>query len=141
MTPESDTLELSVVMPCLNWVVTLASRLVQAQRAITQEGIAGEDSVTDNGSTHDSQAIAEWLVPVPQRRYWSALIGGIAATRGRFLPLGDADASYNHAEIQRFLETLHEGYENVRACRLEVVGGIVRVGTVPVLHRLWSATQ
>ena len=45
------TIELSVVMPCLNEAETLASCIRTAQQAIGDTGIAGEVIVADNGST------------------------------------------------------------------------------------------
>ena len=44
--------------------------------------------IADNGSTDGSQGIATDLgarvVPVPQKGYGAALLGGIAAARGRY---------------------------------------------------------
>jgi hypothetical protein len=40
-------------------------------------------------------------------------MGGIAAARGRFIIMGDADGSYDFEQIPRFLEKLREGYDLV----------------------------
>ena len=50
-------------------------------------------------------------------------MGGIAAARGRYVVMGDADDSYDFREIPRFLAKLREGYELVQGCRLEGGGG------------------
>lgn len=75
------------------------------------------------------------LVHVEARGYGSALMGGIAAARGRFIIMGDADGSYDFEEIPRFLEKLRQGYDLVQGCRLPSGGGRVMPGAMPLLHR------
>jgi glycosyltransferase involved in cell wall biosynthesis len=134
--------EVSVVMPCLNEAETLGSCIEKAQRALRQSAIAGEVIVADNGSTDGSQAIAERMgarvVPVRERGYGSALMGGIMSARGRFVIMGDADDSYDFLEIPRFVEKLREGYDLVQGCRLPAGGGRVMPGAMPTLHRYWG---
>ena len=63
----------------------------------------GEVIVADNGSTDGSQAIATRMgarvVNVAARGYGNALMGGIAAARGKYIIMGDADDSYDFLEI------------------------------------------
>ena len=129
-------------MPCLNEADTLASCIEKAQRALRDHAIAGEVVVADNGSTDGSQAIAEALgarvVPVKERGYGSALMGGIQQARGRFVIMGDADDSYDFLEIPRFVEKLREGYDLVQGCRLPAGGGRIMPGAMPGLHRYWG---
>src|SRR6202035_45454 len=95
--------------------------------------------VADNGSTDDSPAIARAegarLVEVADRGYGAALMGGIEAAHGRFVIMGDADASYDFGEVPTFVERLREGYDLVQGCRLEASGGRVLPGAMPRLHR------
>jgi glycosyltransferase involved in cell wall biosynthesis len=144
-TPTSDAtsgIELSVVMPCLNEAETLATCIRKAQRAMAEHGIAGEVIVADNGSTDGSQDIAAQLgarvIPVERKGYGSALMGGIAAARGRYVLMGDADDSYDFGEIPRFVAKLREGHDLVQGCRLESGGGTVAPGAMPFLHRWWG---
>jgi glycosyltransferase involved in cell wall biosynthesis len=134
--------ELSVVMPCLNEADTIAICIEKAQRAISEHGIAAEIVIADNGSTDGSQEIARGLgarvVAVDERGYGAALMGGINAARGTYVMMGDADDSYDWAEIPRFLAKLREGYEIVQGCRLESGGGTVEPGAMPFLHRWWG---
>ena len=134
--------EVSVVMPCLNEAETLGACIGKALRALSEAGISGEVIVADNGSTDGSQAIVEQmgarLIPVRERGYGSALMGGIAAARGRFVIMGDADDSYDFLEIPRFVEKLREGYDLVQGCRLPAGGGRVLPGAMPTLHRYWG---
>jgi glycosyltransferase involved in cell wall biosynthesis len=140
--PVDREIELTVVMPCLNEADTLATCIDKAKRALAEHGIVGEIVVADNGSTDGSQAIAERhgarVVPVADRGYGAALMGGIAAARGRYIIMGDADDSYDFGEIPRFVAKLRAGYELVQGCRLPTGGGAVAPGAMPVLHRWWG---
>jgi glycosyltransferase involved in cell wall biosynthesis len=136
---ESMPLEVTVVMPCLNEADTLATCIRKALTAMRNAGISGEVVVADNGSTDDSRAIASAegarLVPVADRGYGAALMGGIEAARGRFVIMGDADDSYDFGEVPAFVERLRDGYDLVQGCRLESGGGRVLPGAMPRLHR------
>jgi glycosyltransferase involved in cell wall biosynthesis len=147
--PENDrdraagqSLELSVVLPCLNEADTLEDCINKAWRSLQEENIAGEVIVADNGSTDGSVEIARRcgarVVEVPARGYGSALMGGIAAARGRFVVMGDADQSYDFLEVTRFLEKLREGFDLVQGCRLPAGGGTIKPGAMPFLHRWWG---
>jgi len=132
-------LEVSIVMPCLNEADTVGACVDKAMKALREAGIAGEVLVADNGSTDGSQEIATRLgarvVPVPARGYGSALMGGIAAARGRFVIMGDADDSYDFLEVPKFVAKLREGYDLVQGCRLPPGGGRVMPGAMPSSHR------
>jgi glycosyltransferase involved in cell wall biosynthesis len=138
----SDDLECSVVIPCLNEADTLGTCITKAKKALEAHGIAGEIVVADNGSTDGSLEIAAELgarvVPVATRGYGSALMGGIAAARGRFIIMGDADDSYDFSEIPAFVESLRQGYDLAQGCRLPSGGGQVMPGAMPFLHRWWG---
>ena len=136
--PTTD-IELSVVMPCLNEARTVGRCVAKAVRAIEDMGIAGEVIVADNGSSDGSQAIAgehgARVVNVGRKGYGSALQGGIAAARGRFVIIGDADDSYDFSVLQPFVEQLRAGNELVMGNRFR--GGILP-GAMPPLHRYFG---
>ncbi len=139
---QAGSTEFSVVMPCLNESDTLATCISKAQRAIRENGLPAEIVVADNGSTDGSDAVAEQmgarLVRVTEKGYGSALMGGIAAARGRYVIMADADDSYDFLEIPKFAAKLREGYDLVQGCRLERGGGRVLPGAMPFLHRWWG---
>jgi len=131
--------ELSVVIPCLNEADTLEVCIRKAQEALRQHDIAGEIIVADNGSADASRDIAlrmgARVVDVEARGYGAALMGGIAAARGKFVVMGDADDSYDFRAIPEFLAKLRQGFELVQGCRLPAGGGRVLPGAMPPSHR------
>lgn len=131
-----EDIELSVVMPCLDERATVGICVKKALDTMNRHGIRGEVIVADNGSTDGSRQIAEKcgarVVPIETRGYGSALRGGIAAARGRFVLMGDADDSYDFTQLHTFVNKLREGYELVMGNRFQ--GGILP-GAMPPLHR------
>src|ERR1043166_7960331 len=95
----ADDIEVSVVMPCLNEARTVGRCVAKAVRCLEELGIRAEVIVADNGSTDGSPAVAREhgasVVPVQRRGSGSALQGGIAAAKGQFIIMGDADDSYD----------------------------------------------
>ncbi len=130
------TLELSIVMPCLNEAETLANCIKKAQSYLLRSGISGEIVIGDNGSTDGSQEIATSLgahvISVPIRGYGAALYGAITAAHGRYCIMGDSDDSYDFANLDAFVEKLRQGYDVVMGNRFQ--GGI-RTGAMPWKNR------
>jgi hypothetical protein len=130
------TPEVSIVMPCLNEAETLGVCIDKARRCLHEANVVGEIIVADNGSTDGSQALAERLgarvVHVSARGYGNALMGGIAAARGRYVIMGDADDSYDFSRLMPFVERLRAGNDLVMGNRFK--GGIAP-GAMPAAHR------
>lgn len=128
--------ELSIVMPCLNEAETLSACVRKAQAFLARSGVAGEVIVADNGSHDGSPELATSLgarvVSVTEKGYGSALRGGIAAARGRFVVMGDADDSYDFSALDDFLRELRAGHALVMGNRFR--GGL-QPGAMPALHR------
>lgn len=139
---EEAAVEVSIVMPCLNEADTLAGCIERARHALREHRIRGEIIVADNGSSDNSPQIASELgarlVQVAQRGYGGALMGGIAAARGRFVIIGDADGSYDFLAIPHFVAKLREGFDLVVGCRFPAGQGRILPGAMPFLHRWWG---
>ena len=133
---EAEKIELSVVLPCLNEAETIEASIRQAQQTMKDAGIAGEVVVADNGSNDGSIEIAQRngarVIQVTDRGYGNALMGGIAAARGRYVLMGDPDGSYDFTHIPRFVTELRKGAELVMGNRFR--GGI-QPGAMPALHQ------
>jgi hypothetical protein len=133
---DGSSIEVSVVMPCLNEAETLAVCIEKAQASLRELNVAGEILIADNGSTDGSQEIARGLgarvVDVAAKGYGSALMVGIAAAEGKYVIMGDADDSYEFSSLGPFIDKLRNGYELVMGNRFR--GGI-KPGAMPPLHR------
>ena len=132
----AESLELTILMPCLNEAETLAVCIRKSRSFLESAGVAGEVLIADNGSTDGSLDIAARegarVVNVPARGYGAALIGGIDAARGRYTIMGDADDSYDFSNLSPFLDELRTGADLVMGNRFK--GGIAP-GAMPASHR------
>ncbi|WP_426519825.1 glycosyltransferase family 2 protein [Diaminobutyricibacter sp. McL0618] len=131
-----QVIELTILMPCLNEAETLATCIVKARGYLDRSGVVGEIVIADNGSTDGSQAIAEAngarVVNVVDKGYGAALLGGISAANGTYVIMGDADDSYDFANLDQFVQRLRAGDDLVMGNRF--LGGI-EPGAMPPLHK------
>ncbi len=72
------------------------------------------------------------VIAVAERGYGAALRAGVAAARGRFVVMGDADDSYDFSGLDPFIAKLRAGCDLVMGNRF--AGGIAP-GAMPFLHR------
>lgn len=130
------SLELTILMPCLNEARTLPNCISKARSFLNRVGVAGEILLADNGSTDGSQEVARRhgarVIDVAQKGYGSALIAGIRAALGRYVIMGDSDDSYDFSRLEPFLDGLRKGAQLVMGNRF--AGGI-QAGAMPLLHR------
>ena len=137
---ETPTLDVSIVMPCLNESQTLGTCIRRAQEALTrlsaEKGLRGEVVIADNGSTDGSPDIAAGLgarvINCATRGYGAALRTGILHAKGRMIVMGDADASYDFLQSLPMIESLLEGYDLCMGSRLK---GQIKPGAMPWKNR------
>jgi hypothetical protein len=136
MSVSGESLELTILMPCLDEARTVASCVRKARGYIERHGLRGEVLVADHGSTDGSQELAQAcgarVVEIDSRGYGAALLVGIQAARGQYIIMGDADESYDFSALDPFLDKLRAGYELVMGNRF--LGGI-KPHAMPPLHR------
>jgi glycosyltransferase involved in cell wall biosynthesis len=132
----AETLELTILMPCLNEAETLAVCIGKARGYLERSGVKGEVLIADNGSTDGSQQLAAdagaRVVDVADKGYGAALMGGIDAAHGKYIIMGDADDSYDFANLDAFVAELRNGQALVMGNRFK--GGIAP-GAMPWHHR------
>ncbi len=125
----------SVVIPCLNEEQNIDLCVRAAQRALSATGLRGEVIVVDNDSEDRSAALAAAagasVVHEPRRGYGSAYLAGLAAARGDYVVMADADLTYDFADIPRFVEKLAAGADLVIGDRMDNI----EPGAMPWLHR------
>ncbi len=131
-----EDVKLTILMPCLDEAETLAVCISKALQFLSRTKISGEVLIADNGSTDGSQEIAvkagARVVPVPEKGYGAALMGGIQAAKGDYIIMGDADDSYDFFNLEAFIDALDSGADLVLGNRFK--GGIKK-GAMPPLHR------
>lgn len=129
-------MELTILMPCLNEALTVETCIRKARAYLDRRSIAGEVLVADNGSTDGSQSLAQAagarVIQIEKKGYGAALIGGIAAAKGRYVIMADADDSYDLTDLDGFVDRLRSGSKLVIGNRFK--GGI-RPGAMPLLNR------
>ena len=132
---DENHLVVSVVIPCLNEEENIEACVRSALEVMEREGIAGEVVVADNNSEDRSAELARTagahVVTETRRGYGSAYLAGFAAARGKYIVMGDADLTYDFAEIPRFVKELDGGSELVMGDRMDNI----QPGAMPWLHR------
>ena len=110
-------MELTILMPCLNEVLSIPFCVGEAMTFLRRSGVEGEVLLADNGSTDGSRELAESLgarvIPVREKGYGAALRGGIAAAWGKYVIMADCDGSYDLDHLEPFLEELRNGVQLV----------------------------
>ena len=133
---ESHAVDISVVIPCLNEEDAVAAVVDRAWHGIEQSGMTGEVIVVDNASTDRSAEIASRhgarVVSEARRGYGNAYLAGLAAARGRYVVMGDADQTYDFGAVPAFVEALEGGADMVLGSRLR---GRIHGGAMPWSHR------
>jgi glycosyltransferase involved in cell wall biosynthesis len=130
------TLDVSVVIPCLNERETIGVCVRKALTSMDRSGLHGEVIVVDNGSTDGSAQIAEEqgarVVAERRRGYGNAYMRGFADARGRYIVMGDGDDTYDFDEVPSFVAPLRDEADMVMGSRLK---GRIHKGAMPPLHR------
>ena len=129
-------IEVSVVIPARDEEQTIGTCIDKARAAFDALGVRGEVVVADS-SRDKTREVAEKhgaKVVVPDRHgYGNAFKYAFNHVSGRYIVLGDADDTYDFAEMGRLLEPLMNGEADV------VVGtrlkGEIKDGAMPWLHR------
>jgi glycosyltransferase involved in cell wall biosynthesis len=132
-----STIEVSFVMPCLNERETIARCVEAAQRCIQRHGLAAEIVIGDNGSTDGSRELARAagarVIEIPVRGVGAAIMGAVAAARGRYIIMGDSDLQHDFEECYPFIEKLRTGhFDLVMGSRLT---GTIMPGAMRTLNR------
>jgi glycosyltransferase involved in cell wall biosynthesis len=130
------TVELSIIMPCLNEAATLEACIRSAAEFLARSNTSGEIVVGDNGSTDGSQEIAirmgARVVEVPVKGYGAAIYGAVGGSRGTYCVMGDSDGSYDFGHLEEFLRLLRGGADLVMGDRF---GGGIAPGAMPWKNR------
>ncbi|MCX6537321.1 MAG: glycosyltransferase family 2 protein [Acidobacteria bacterium] len=142
MTPErgaeTNPVEVSIVIPCLNEAATIGACIDAAIGVLQEHDIAGEVVVADS-STDDSPIVAAShgarVVRVDLKGYGNGLMGGIGSARGGYIIMADADGQHDFQAIPELVARLRGGAELAQGCRLPSGGGRIMPGAMKWSHR------
>lgn len=134
---EKQSVDLSIVMPCLNEVYTVGICVQEAFAFMEKNHILGEVLVLDNGSEDDSDAAAEKagakVIRQSKRGYGSAIRTGIANSRGSVIIIGDCDTTYDFLHLEEMYRMLSTG-EGHMVIGNRFAGGM-EPGSMPWSHK------
>jgi len=121
----SESLDVSVVLPCLNEEQTVASCVRKTRSWFEAAGLRGEVIVVDNGSTDRSReealAAGARVIEESQRGYGAAHRRGFAEAQGNVIIMADADDTYDLSDLSPLVEPLSRGYDMVVGNRLRTL--------------------
>jgi hypothetical protein len=128
--------DVSVVIPCLNEEDGIVGVVDEARAALAEAGLTGEIIVVDNASEDRSAELARAagarVVSEPRRGYGSAYLAGLAAARGRYIVMTDADGTYPIESLGVFVARLRDGADMVIGNRFK---GTIEAGAMPWPNR------
>lgn len=128
--------DITILMPCLNEGKTIKKCIRDAKSFLNNNNINGEILIVDNGSSDNSIKIIKKekvrFVRCKEKGYGNALRYGIAKSKGKYIIMGDSDASYDFSNLDEFVKLLNDGYDLVMGNRFK---GKIEKGAMPLLNR------
>lgn len=131
-------MRLSILIPCLNEVLTIEKAIKAAQVAGKKHfGKEFEVLVADNGSTDGTlekllKIKNVRVLNVPIKGYGAALHYGILSAKAPHVLFADADLSYDFNELHKFIPFLKGGHDLILGSRLK---GRIHKNAMPFLNR------
>ena len=136
MISPDGSVDVSIVLPCLNEESAIGGVIEEAWEGIAASGRSGEVVVVDNGSVDASVEIAKRhgarVIHEERRGYGSAYLAGLDAARGEFIIMADSDGTYDLRKAKPFIDLLASGCDMVIGSRLK---GKIHRGAMPWAHR------
>ena len=93
--PMKETIDLTILMPCLNEAETIARCIEKAKAGLQRAGVPGEILIADNGSTDGSQAIAAFAKSKSQAEPFDVVMMDLVIPNG----VGGQDAVHTIKKI------------------------------------------
>lgn len=137
LTEESDHRPtLSIIMPTLNEEVGVRECIAQIKKGLSKLGVTGEIIVSDSSSDRTPEIAAELgarVVEPDGMGYGYAYKYAFDQARGDYIVIGDADTTYDFAELPKLLKPVRDGdADMVMGSRL---GGEIKPDAMPSLHQ------
>lgn len=130
----------SVLMPCLNEAASITQCIQKAKIGLHKLHLPKSQTeivVVDNGSTDESvRKIKKTGVRVyieSRRGYGNAYLKGFSVVRGKYIIMGDSDATYDFTQISEFYRVLQDGADIVLGSRF--MGNLSSLTVMPFLNQ------
>jgi glycosyltransferase involved in cell wall biosynthesis len=133
--PETETVDLSIVIPALNEELTITDFVAWCRQGLADAGVSGEILIVDSSTDRTPElavAAGARVLRVPKRGLGRAYIDALPHVRGRWVLMGDADCTYDFRRLSVFVEAFKDGYEFVMGSRWK---GSIEEGSMPWLHQ------
>jgi hypothetical protein len=134
--PDSDQLPvLSVVIPTLNEEGGIRPTLDRVREGVAALGVPAEVIVCDSSTDRTPDIAREegaTVVSPTKRGYGAAYKYGFAHARGEYIAIGDADSSYDFAELPKLFALVEDGADMALGSRF---AGTIEEGAMPWLHQ------
>ncbi len=136
---EQESVEVSIVVPCLNEELTVGEFVDWCHEGLTAAGVSGEVLIVD--SSHDRSPViaaahGARVLSVPMRGLGRAYIDAISHIRGEIAIMGDCDLTYDFRELEGFIRAIRGGHDFVMGTRTK---GQIERGAMPALHRYFGS--
>ncbi|MGD0576652.1 MAG: glycosyltransferase family 2 protein [Candidatus Staskawiczbacteria bacterium] len=135
MDGKNNNPEISIILPCRNEEQALPFCLKQIKETVQKNNLPAEIIVSDS-STDKSPEIAKKenviLVKHNKEGYGIAYLEAFKISKGKYIFMADADATYDFSRIPDFIKELRKGYDLVVGNRFS---GKIEKGAMPWQNR------
>ena len=136
----SITIDVTIIVPTKNEMVTVANFIKWCHEGFLKSGLNGEIILVDN-SEDETRKIAESLgakvIVVEESGLGNAYRAAQGKALGRYVILGDADCTYDFRNLNPFLVALDSGYDFVMGNRFT---GQIQKDAMPFHHQYFGST-
>lgn len=136
---EHESVEVSIVVPCLNEEITVGEFVDWCHEGLAAAGVSGEVLIVDSSRDRSpviAAAHGARVLNVPMRGLGRAYIDAISHIRGEIAIMGDCDLTYDFRELEGFIRAIRGGHDFVMGTRTK---GQIERGAMPALHRYFGS--
>ena len=127
--------KISIILPCRNEEQALPLCLKQIKEVIKKHKLSAEIIVSDSSSDNSPNIAKKFNVNLLKHNkegYGIAYLEAFKVSKGKYLFMADADATYDFNEIPTFIQNLKQGYDLVLGDRFS---GKMQEEAMPCLNR------
>ncbi len=130
--------KITILIPCLNEEKVIGFVIKNCLAGLKKAKTKGQILIINSGNDRSAQIarnLGADVVNKPKGGLGQAYIDAIPYIKGEYVIMGDADATYDYAEVDKFIRKLRQGYQLVMGTRLK---GWIEKDAMPKLHRYFG---